>query len=230
MSDVTEIFGGDDYDLGNNVEIDELESERQTVVALYIDSSGSMKSHETVVPGCIDIITDSIKQSKSEDEFLISVTHFNENVKRSGYKNVADIDNSYKAGGLTSLYDAIVGAQLSLMTDDKKGYIDMLRKGKVKARGIFVILSDGEDTSSTFSASDARKAVEFLNKKEVITVYIGFGKEACGIGEQLGFANCLNEKEANAKKLRVIFDILSKSINSASKSAVNPTAGTFFQV
>lgn len=26
---VTEIFGGDDYDIGNNVEVDDLDSERQ---------------------------------------------------------------------------------------------------------------------------------------------------------------------------------------------------------
>ncbi len=50
---VTSIFGGDDYDLGNNAGIDELESERQTVMALYVDSSYSMEPYTPVMPDCI---------------------------------------------------------------------------------------------------------------------------------------------------------------------------------
>lgn len=227
---VTEIFGGDDYDLGNNVGVDDLDSERQTTFALYVDDSGSMDGYEGTMPDCIQIVKDSVIHSKSEDEFLISLTHFNHNVNRSGYKKVSEIDTSYHASGGTALYDAIVGAQNSLMTDNKDGYIDELRKNGITVKGIFVILTDGYDEHSKLSASDARAAVEFMNKKEIITAYIGFGPKACGIGKDLGFANVMDVKDADEKKLREIFAIVSKSAISASKNAVNPSAGSFFQV
>lgn len=229
MSNTT-IFGGDDYDLGNNVQIDELESERQTVVGLYVDKSGSMDDYESIMPGCIQIFKNAIINSKSEDEFLISYTQFDHNVKRSGYKMVSDVDTSYRTGGGTALYDAIVAAQQSLVTPEKDGYIDTLKKGNISTKGIFVIITDGYDEHSRLNASDAKKAVDFLNQKEIITVFIGFGSNACGIGEDLGFKNVLEEKDANEKTLRNIFDIVSKSTVSASKNAVNPSAGTFFQV
>lgn len=228
---VTEIFGGDDYDLGNNVEVDDLDSERQTVFALYVDESYSMSSYDSTMPGCIQMVKDAIIHSKSEDEFLISLTLFNHDVKRSGYKKVNEVSTNYKASGGTALYDAIVGAQQSLMTDNKDGYIDELRKNSITVKGIFVILTDGRDEHSTLKASDAKAAIEFLNKKEIITTaYIGFGPKACGVGQDLGFENVMDIKDADEKKLREIFSIVSKSAISASKNAVNPSAGSFFQV
>jgi len=71
MEKNTTIFGGDDYDLGNNVQIDDLESERQKVFAFYIDKSSSMRPHEAVMPDCIDIVKKAIINSKSEDEFFV---------------------------------------------------------------------------------------------------------------------------------------------------------------
>lgn len=230
MKNITTIFGGDDYDLGNNVQLDELESERQTVLAFYLDKSGSMYPYESVMPGCIETVKNAIIHSKSEDEFLISLTKFDHNVSRSGYKMVKDVDSRYYSGGGTALYDAIVGAQASLTTDNKDGYIDDLKKGGINVKGIFVIVTDGRDEHSTNSASDARKAIEYLNQKEIITAFIGFGANACGIGKDLGFRNVLEYDKADEKTLRNIFDIVSKSAISASKNAVNPSAGAFFQV
>lgn len=230
MSKITTIFGGDDYDLGKNVQIDELESERQTVLALYVDKSGSMWNYDSVMPGCIETVKDAIIHSKSEDEFLISLTKFDHNVSRSGYKMVKDVDSSYHSSGGTALYDAIVGAQVSLVTDQKDGYIDELKKNGISTKGIFVIITDGNDEHSNLSASDARRAIEYLNQKEIITAYIGFGANACGIGTDLGFRNVLEYDKADEKTLRNIFDIVSKSAISASKNAVNPSAGAFFQV
>lgn len=218
----TTIFGGDDYDLGNNVQIDDLESERQTVFAFYIDKSSSMTPHEAVMPGCIDIVKEAIINSKSEDEFLVSLTLFNHEVSRSGYKNIRDIDNAYVASGGTALYDAIVGAKESLYNEEKTGYINVLRKGNITTKGIFAILSDGKDEHSVLKKCDAKRATEYMNSKEIITVFIAFGDKAKGIGEELGFQHVLESGETNEKTLRNIFEIVSKSAISASKNAANP--------
>ncbi len=237
MSEVMTIFGGDDFDLGNNVQVDELESDRQTILAWYIDKSGSMRVFENIMPSCIDIVLNAIKNSKSEDEFLISLTQFNEEVNRSGYKMVKDIDNSYHASGMTALYNAIVAAQLSLVTKNKDGYIDDLKKNCITTKGIFIIMTDGKNEFypfrpdvPNFKAKDAREAVEYMNKREIITVYIAFSKEAHGIGKDLGFQNVLEADKLDEKSLRNIFSIASKSIINASKNAINPQEDDFFCV
>ena len=229
---VTSIFGGDDYDLGNNAGIDELESERQTVMALYVDSSYSMEPYTPVMPDCIQEVKNAIIHSKSEDEFLISLTKFNHKVERAGYQMVDKIKTDYTPSGGTALYDAIVGAQQSLVAraNEKEGYIDMLKKNAITVKGIFIILTDGRDEHSYLGSKEAKSAVEYMKSHEIITACIGFGANAQKIGQELGFEHVLDVKEANEKTLRQIFAIVSKSLILASKSAVNPSAGTLFQV
>ena len=50
---MAEIFGiNENY--ANNVEIDDLESERQTLIGVWIDDSGSMSTFECVMRDCLN--------------------------------------------------------------------------------------------------------------------------------------------------------------------------------
>lgn len=224
-----EIYGVNDYDFGQNLDIDEIEVESPTLFSLTIDCSPSMWPYKNVVPNCIDETKKSIINSKSEDEFLISVNYFNDKVTLGGYQTVKDVSNAYSVSGYTALYDAIVKAGNALKNIDKTGYYDQIKKSGGTPKAIFTILSDGYDNASSYTSSDAKEVIAFLNKSELITAYIAFGDEAIGIGESLGFANVMNVKEANEKELRKIFRILSKSAISASKSNL-VQSGSFFQV
>lgn len=223
------IYGVDDYDFGQNLDVEEIEVESPTLFSLTIDKSPSMWDYIDVVPSCIDTVKSSIIQSKSEDEFLVSVNYFNDEVTLGGYQMIKDVSNAYDVSGYTALYDAIVKAGNALKNADKTGYFDQIKKTGGTPKAIFTILSDGKDNTSSYKSSDAKDVVAFLNKSEVITAYIAFGKEAIGVGEDLGFANVMNVEDANEKELRKIFRILSKSAISASKSNLVPS-GSFFQV
>lgn len=226
---INEIYGVDDYDFGQNLDVDEIEVESPTLFSLTIDQSPSMGYYISVVPDCIDETKKSIINSKAEDEFLVSVNYFNDTVTLGGYQNIKDVSNAYSVSGYTALYDAIVKAGNALKNPDKTGYFDQIKKSGGTPKAIFAILSDGKDNSSSHTSAKAKEVVAFLNESEVITAYIAFGDEAIGIGEALGFANVLNSKEANEKELRKIFRILSKSAISASKSNL-VQSGDFFQV
>lgn len=224
------VFGMDDYDFGQNVDVEQIEVEDPTLFSLTIDSSYSMDDYVKEVPLCIDTLKDSIIESKSEDEFVVSVNYFDDKVKLGGYQKIHDVSSAYNLGGCTALYSAIVEAQEALKNEVGTGYYDQLRKNGITPKGIFVVLSDGYNNVGAHSANDAKKAVKYLNKNEIITAYIAFGSDAVGIGEDLGFANVINVKDANKQELRKIFRILSKSAISASRSANAVSAGNFFQV
>lgn len=227
---MNEIYGMNDYEMGYNVAIDEIEVADPTLFCMIVDCSISMRSYENVMPVCIDTVKDSIIESKNEDEFLVCLNYFDDKVKLGGYQKIHDVSNAYQTGGCTALYDAIVEVQAALVNDNSTGYYDQLRQSGITPKVIFAILSDGADTASKKTPSEARKAVEYLNKKEMITAYIAFGEEAIGIGEDLKFQNVMNVKDTTKENLRSIFRILSKSAISASKSNGAVLAGDFFQV
>lgn len=231
MSNISEeIYAVNDYDFGQNLDVEEIEVESPTLFPIGIDNSLSMDDYVLVVPDCIDTIKDSVIQSKSEDEFIVSINYFSDDVKLGGYQKISDVSNAYSTVGCTALYDAIVMIGNALKNEDKTGYYDQVKKTGGTPKAIFTILSDGQDNVSRYSSSDAKKVVEYLNKSEIITAYIGFGKDAIGIGQKLGFKNVKDVKDVNEHELRQIFRILSKSAIRASKSANIGQNGDFFQV
>lgn len=225
-----EIFGVDDYDFGQNMDVEEIEVENPTLFSLTIDASPSMDSYRKVVPDCIQMVKDSIIDSKAEDEFVVSVNYFNDTVTLGGYQNINDVSTAYDTDGYTALYDAIVLAGNALKTEEKTGYYDEIKSRGGTPKAIFVVLSDGWDNSSTNSVDDAKEVIAYFKKCEIITAFVAFGKEAVGIGEEIGFANVLNVKDANEKEFRRIFRVISKSVQSASKSKKPVADGNFFQV
>lgn len=213
-----EIYGADDYDLGQNMDVDDIEVESPTLLVLVVDESGTMSPYDQVVPDCIDTTKNSIINSDAEDEIILSLNFFNRRVTVGGYQKVQDVSNAYSTGGTTALYDAICQVGNGLKNKDKTGYYDQIRNSGGTPKAIFAVLSDGYDNASTASASDAKEIVSFFNKSEIITVFIAFGQDAKGIGERLGFANVENVEDVSEKRLREIFDILSKSAIKVSKS------------
>lgn len=225
-----EIFGDDNYDFGQNMDVEDIEVEDPTLFSVTVDRSGTMRIYEGVMPGCMRTIQQSVIDSKSEDEFVVAINYFDDDVVLGGYQNIHNMPTAYKAGGCTALYDAIVKAGKALSNEDGTGYYDIVRASGGTPKGIFAVVSDGKDNVSKCKPADAKEVINYLNKKEIITVYIAFGKEAIGIGEDLGFENVMNEKDANEKELRKIFRLLSKSAISASKSKKAVPDGGFFQV
>ena len=229
-SNVDDISG---VDRSPNLPIDEIENERQTLVNLVIDCSGSMSGYVQTMVGCLESFKQAIKNSKQEDEMLVAITRFGirSGVEYEGYQLVNSMSTSYSADGMTPLYDAVCGVQERLYDGQDNGYMEELVQEGIKVKGIVVILSDGcENDSKYHDLQDSRRAIDLLCKQEIIVAFVAFGGEARDEADRLGVdPQNIMETDASESELRRIFDIVSKSAISASKNAaVGQSQSAFF--
>lgn len=214
-----------------NVDIEDIEVVRPTLIGYVIDKSGSMDDYESDMKEALQLVKDTIEGSKEADEMLISVTQFADKIQSTGYQGIGDVDVQYVADGWrTRLFDAIVGVQKALYAGDGSGYMEKLQQNGNRPKAVIFIFTDGYDNASSYSKSEARKAVEFLQKNEIPVGFIEFGPGAHGVAEELGI-NPQNIKPVNADKseLRKIMMATSKSAISASKSANVSASDSLFE-
>lgn len=230
---MAEIFGMED-NYAANAEIDELQSERQTLIGLLIDKSGSMGGFEKIMEDSLNKFKSAVIGSKESDEMLISKTMFGSNIVAGGYQLIGDMTTDFSASGGTVLYDCIVDAQKRLLSGNGTGYMEKLQQNGIKTKAVIAIFTDGgkDYEHSKCSSQDARRAIEFLHSKEVIVAFVGFGPDATGVAQTLGIkSQNILETDATESDLRRIFTVLSKSAISASKSAgAGNSADSFFTV
>lgn len=217
-----ESFSGIDAGITPNIPTDEVDNDHMFLMSVARDRSGSMGSFQGVMQKSTQEFISSIKDSKSDDEILVSLTEFNDRVDSYGFQNVSDMPTSYHPCSTTALYDAIVVAQQRLYDGAGNGYMEQLNASGVRTRGALVIFSDGADNDSQNTAADARQAIQLLKKQEILVAFIAFGDEAKNIANDLGIdpQNVL-QTDATASELRKIWNIMSKSAISMSKSAAS---------
>jgi hypothetical protein len=212
-------------DIGQiNTSIDQISGEVVNLIFVAIDGSGSMSSYVSDMKKCLSEFKNAITNSKEVDEILIARADFASFINVGGYKKVVDFDIDYDADGNTLLYDVITEGFQKLLQ-----YIDYLKNQGVRVKIVFSVFSDGEDNGSRKSLNDAKHCVEELSRKEITTAFISFGQGAMNIAKSLSFKNILNVS-SSASELRKAFDVLSKSVISASKSVVKPADGDFFKM
>lgn len=197
-----------------NVSIDEIDSENINLIFVGIDRSGSMKPFEGDMKKAQGDFKDALANSKEADDILVARADFADYATVGGYKRITEFDTSYQTGGCTAMYDTIVDG-----TDKLKEYRDFLKNEGMRVKAVFAIFSDGLDNQSRNGFSSAKKAVEYLNKEEIVTAFISFGGEATQVAKDMGFKNIL-DVNSSASELRKAFNCLSKSVIENSKSAV----------
>ena len=220
MEDI--IDGLDDIEL-ENTSIDEIDSESINLMAVMLDSSGSMSRYIVDMGKSLDEFKRALVNSKDANEILLARIDFNSDIQIGGYKTINEFSIDYSANGMTCLYDAICTGVEKL-----KEYREFLKNQGMRVKTVFAVFSDGEDTFSNKTENEAKKAVEFLNEEEITTAFIGFGNDAKSIGKRLGFKNILNV-DSTASELRRTFNCLSKSVIESSKSVV-PDGDDFFSI
>lgn len=221
MSEFFDNFEIDGYEdaLNQNVDVEEIETATPYLCVVAIDSSGSMCDYDDdnsgIMNDCLKNFKSSILNSKQADEMLISKITFDNDVDIGGFVKPEDFDCSYSTRGCTALNDSIVAAR-KLIVD----YMEDIRESGGTPRGCLVILSDGYDNNSKASDSDARRAIQELQKQEVAVAFITFGSGAAGVASNLGI-NPKNIKDFNNDEhgLREALNMVSKSAISASKRA-----------
>lgn len=217
-----DFYGLDEIEL-ENTSVEEIDSENINLIFIGIDQSGSMSSYRNDMKNSLSDFKDALLNSKEADEILVARANFDDSISIGGYKKISEFDTQFETFGCTAMYDAIVEG-----TEKLKEYRQFLKDQGLRVKAVFAIFSDGADNDSRHSFSDAKNAVDFLNKEEITTAFISFGGGATKEANGLGFRNLL-DITSSASELRKAFNCLSKSVIESSKSVV-ADADDFFQV
>jgi len=238
----TEFNENDILGLGENYEpdinVDELESSRQTLYRMVFDKSGSMSYYETAVQESFEYTKELFSKVKEADEILVAITRFSTDVISGGYQRAESIDTSYNTDGMTALYDAIVDAQNRLINETGTGYMQQLIDNGTTTQAAILIFTDGMNNHSKSSASDAYKALVYLKKSEVPVIFVAFGNDAVTEAKTLGVADkniiFIDTDHADTAslgaKLKEVLQIASKSVVSMSKSVGGTVDAGLFSV
>jgi uncharacterized protein YegL len=157
-------------------------------IVCILDMSGSMTNIiEKAREGFNNFLNEQ-KESKNKIKFslLFFDTSFYMPYNNVDINDVKPVnDETYFANGGTSLYDAI-----GLSIDN---YIDYLSTKSVKKRpdkSLFVILTDGEENSSTIYDRDLVKKM-ITDSRENLNcefIYLGANQDACFVAENIGMS------------------------------------------
>lgn len=224
------VVEGLDETFATNIDIDDISASSVMLVDFAIDGSASMGPYEKVMQDCLEHYKKAICDSKQASEMLVSKTIFRSTIETGGYIDPQNFNVDYSAYGCTKLYDTIIDRKQRLLK-----FMGQLKDNGTNARACLVILTDGEDVGSRHFASEARKAIQELNSKEITVAFIAFGQDAFGIADFLGIKK-QNVKEVSndESELRRVMELVSKSAISASKKASSGAGGTvddrFFDV
>lgn len=217
------------------VNVDEIDSEDATLVAVIIDASGSMYAHQkSVIEAYNEHFLKPLRGAKNAESIYVTAWIFSSmGSDRSqfcrlvhGYKPVKQADelneSVYAPNGGTPLNMAVHRALTGLVS-----YGQTLRDAGTNTKCIVVVLSDGEenDSGQKFSAASVRRLSEDLLKQEIYVLsYAYFGPESEGkkYASNIGFPE---RHQINAglsdSEIRRIFGTVSSSVISASQTNVS---------
>jgi hypothetical protein len=214
----------------SGVNTNQLGASEYTLVGIAADRSTSVANFADEIEGCLKSSLEGCQKSPRVDNLLVRLVAFHHKVSEEhGFRPLADChlanyDGFLKPGGQTSLYDATIDVVDSLATYGKS-LIDQ----DYTVNGLVVVLTDGEDVSSTYKARDAKAAIDRAMKGEalesLVTILIGINVQDPRISQYLqtfqkeaGFAQYVEAKDASAKTFAKIAGFISKSISSQSQS------------
>ena len=212
-------------------DLDDLEDDIITLVAIVMDASYSMKGNEQAVRLSIDELISALDDSKQATSMLVNIRQFdeigNEKYIVQGFKKVCDvgkIGKQYTAeGNATALYESLKNALTALLA-----YRKQLMDGGIRVKSILTVFSDGGDNDSQVDAPDIRIISDDCLKDEQFYLnYVAYGYDPTAIANKVGFPNAL-EISNNPSEIRKSMGLVSKSIIRASQTQVGKS-NTFFQ-
>ena len=187
-----------------------------THIAIVLDRSGSMMSVKSdMIGGFNQFLRDQIKQP---GKATITLVQFNTPPFQTLYENapIKEVEplttRTYVPGGCTALLDAVASTIASTAT-----FLETFKGTKKRPEQVlFVILTDGEENSSTEIKRDALKKLieEKTSEDKWQFTYLGANQdafaEASGIGIQRDFTiNYTSDKVGTGNALRSLSDSVS---------------------
>lgn len=164
-----------------------MQQKNLTEIVTIIDSSGSMNSLKSkTIEGFNEFLND---QKQLEDKANLSLILFSSPNREKivfdsvNIKEVNELTNeNYSPNGTTALYDAI-GKSIKALKKRIKNLDDNEKPNKI----IFVILTDGEENSSTlYTKNDIFKMITKMENKGWTFIYLGSNQDAFQEGSKIG--------------------------------------------
>lgn len=179
-------------------------------VVFVIDESGSMSGTESDVIGGFRRVVDEQKEIK-EGTCSVSYYKFNSKVtevyKGKDVNEVGYIDDEYKPGGCTALFDAVGTA-----IDEIGKWLDSMDENEKPEKTVIVVMTDGMENSSVeYSAEKVKDMIKEQESKYSWTfVYMGSDVRDATDATSLGFST-----RAFAKKSAYLenYDMINSSIS-----------------
>jgi uncharacterized protein YegL len=210
--------------------IGDLGASEYTLASVVVDVSSSVAPFARELTIAVKEVIRACKYSPRADNLMVRLTQFASTLDEvHGFKllencNEADYDQALTVGGSTSLFDASVNAisATSLYGAD-------LCKNDFSANGIVVVITDGDDNTSSLSANAVRDALAKVVRDEslesLVTILIGVNINDRYISQRLqdfnnlvGFTQYIELDNADAKTLAKLAEFVSKSISAQSQS------------
>lgn len=218
------------------MDVEDIQASDVTLITVLVDQSSSIgySNLEGAVRDGYNSLLDSFGGSRQKDSILVALWLFNDQqTVTHSYVPVADATRldqwNYRSSGGTSLYDTWLDALAANVA-----YAQRLRDGGTPCRSIVVVLTDGEDSTSTRRESDCAKlGRDLLASEQFILAFVGVGNEADfkQVARRMGIPQrcVLVERSATAKGLRQAFQLVSQSALRASQGQIlpGPNAGFF---
>lgn len=189
-----------------------LTRDNPNMVVILCDSSSSMSPYRNVVSNELKNTKDFFVSLEEDNTILILRADFSGSYKENKVVTPCDLDTSFKTGGKSILYYAICRIRESLLFPEKgdEGYMVKMQNDNYLPNVILFVISDGKDEGSVGSGYDfdeAYEAIEDLNKNNVDTHFLLFGKGNEDIPERLGFKHT-HTFDKNSSGIVSMFDTL----------------------
>lgn len=198
-----------------HVDVGAIESETTTTVDFGVDQSSSMRPHSVAMQAGLGILKNSLQGAKECDEMVVSMTFFGSSIETTGYQLVEDMCTDYSAGGRTLLFDTIVFIQKNVCA-----YREQLKKQGIQGQSVVAFMTDGNDYGSRSRKNDAKKAIQLMQNKEMVVIFIAASDDAKGIGADLGVFDdkIIEVSKLDESSIRKIMEFVSKSARTASQN------------
>jgi len=194
-------------------------------LVVILDKSGSMEGiSKQTISGVNEYLGDLIKDEKAE--YTVSMTLFDTTVERLfkneklSKKHKLDSD-SYRTGGGTALYDAVVETIRDVTPEMSSD------------RTLCIIVTDGEENSSrTYNEKDLSLQIKTLENKGWKFVFLGANQDSFATSKRFGISNLqdVSNFKTSDKGIQVMFSSLSTNTRGFASGTMtsNDTSGINF--
>ena len=216
----------DQIDFAMGVSVDDITTSETILVTILVDDSVSMRSNEQTVRDGMEVVRQSLADTKQADGIFMMARTFSGEVlfPYMNVQSVPKIDNYRASLSHTPLYDQTLTTAAAVTTKTA-----IIENDGISVRTITLIITDGMDNSSSHD-TDAVKMVitDMLNAEKHIVAGMGIGNNFRDVFLNMGIADTWILTPGNTQSdIRNAFNMFSQSAVRVSQTSNIQAAGGF---